>query len=1548
MGFFKMKMKKGIISTSLALSMIIGMFPISSVHAKSIDYEQKSISSADDLLLYPSPRQMESKDGIYVLHNGKIESDNIDLTAIHKICSDTLDLTDITLSKESGEVVVKLNKDDSLNEQGYSLNINGEGISITYKDQQGAYYAATTLYQILWQSKNELPYLSITNDYPDFQYRAFDMDISRNRLPSVETAKRVIDLMANLKYNQMFFYLEGFSYAYGSYPQVWSSGDPLTPAQAKELSNYAAQRGIDLIPAQNSFGHSYQWIAHNDFQALGDTNGSTTFNVFDEKTQTFLKNIYNDLFDDGFQSDYLQVGGDETSLDLVNGRAVAAWKKLNPGKEPTQSDLYLDSMKIIYNLSEAKNKKMLYWGDMIIHYGLYDQVKKAMPNAIAMDWGYLHDYDFNTSTAQLKAAQIPYYVCPGDSSWSTIVGNTYVMNKNAETAAIAGKKNGALGYAMTNWGDAGHYQNIITTYPAIAYAGGLSWCVETNMKDKSSYDSFLNMFLYQDSTNTLSQAFSKLADFSNEYLPYGWNGNWIANCMIESWSDNTHNLWDFMDFQENGKDNVIDEKVRNQALEQCQQVSQAALTFLEKLKATNIQADDAKLLYKEFKNTAEMTKIAADYAAMRLRLFTGGNITKALSTKEAEKAKAIESAKEFQVMIEDFKTIWKARDVYGELPSTLGWISKPAMMYRDIAGVENIYGPQEDGNLFLKTPETIGTGLSVDDFVVDGWTWTNYGTGMPAISNTYMGGQRVGQLKDALKQKVFSISDGMAGASGMVFAYNSKAAIDGGFYENNPTWGPLLPRCGWPAIIPGDGEYIMSAQVKFKSGRAIHGGTVALSGGANRISNGQLVDVPQNPAWSVSQPDNDGWCQVSVKFKLEDVAGISFGILPQNDIKDDILYITNLVLKQDVPEIVITTQHSDYTVINLDDEFIVPEASSNGKEPITVTLKRPDGKESTVKIGDSIKADATGVYRLSYDAADAAKTLQIVFEVKTQSNNLFIINDENATGFIPSNQFFALVNPYYSGNFGFNTESKLVSYGNDTQDPTQYASLLNNVDGGNGQVILLDTEKLSGNNKVPVVNFCAEIQPGKTYHLSVRMKYWREEMTGGMDLGPFQTAINFFNNEITDQANDQWGGYKYISDYLDDTQKELARNGQWFTYEYEFTVPETVLINGQHRVPTAMNVFFMTSSNDTNADHHKMWLDDASLREAKEDITISEVTKLDDLHVNYGTHKADLQLPKEVAVTLSDGTIRNIAVNWNCDQYDEYTSNTYDFIGTFILPEDILNSANLYAKIKIIVDKEVHNAVKVEAKAATCMEEGNIAYWHCKDCDRYFSDEACTKEITKQDTIIKATGHQHVEAVKAKAATCVEEGNIAYWHCKDCDRYFSDEACTKEITKQDTIIKATGHQHVEAVKAKAATCVEEGNIAYWHCKDCDRYFSDEACTKEITKQDTIIKATGHGTIKVVNKKEATCTSNGYTGDKVCIECGTIIETGSVINKLAHQYKDGKCIECGAVDENYKPENINNNSSVTTEDNSQFVSFTLLAFCSLSIFIFLKKKKRIMK
>ncbi len=108
-----------------------------------------------------------------------------------------------------------------------------------------------------------------------------------------------------------------------------------------------------------------------------------------------------------------------------------------------------------------------------------------------------------------------------------------------------------------------------------------------------------------------------------------------------------------------------------------------------------------------------------------------------------------------------------------------------------------------------------------------------------------------------------------------------------------------------------------------------------------------------------------------------------------------------------------------------------------------------------------------------------------------------------------------------------------------------------------------------------------------------------------------------------------------------------------------------------------------------------------------------------------------------------------------------------------------------------VYDIHNHDAVKVEAKAATCTDDGNVAYWYCESCGKYFSDEALSTEITKEQTIVKATGHSPIK-VEAKAATETEDGNIEYWYCEVCGKYFSDEALTKEITKADTVVKATG------------------------------------------------------------------------------------------------------------------------------------------------------------
>lgn len=126
-----------------------------------------------------------------------------------------------------------------------------------------------------------------------------------------------------------------------------------------------------------------------------------------------------------------------------------------------------------------------------------------------------------------------------------------------------------------------------------------------------------------------------------------------------------------------------------------------------------------------------------------------------------------------------------------------------------------------------------------------------------------------------------------------------------------------------------------------------------------------------------------------------------------------------------------------------------------------------------------------------------------------------------------------------------------------------------------------------------------------------------------------------------------------------------------------------------------------------------------------------------------------------------------------------------------------------------------------------------------------------------------ATNHAALTAVAEKSATCTETGNIPYWYCADCGKYFRDEACTEEITQADTVLAVTPHNAVKT-EGKPATCTETGNIAYWYCADCGKYFSDEACTQEIMLEDTVLSAKGH------------------------------------------QYQDGVCTVCGAKDPNVQP------------------------------------------
>jgi hypothetical protein len=121
---------------------------------------------------------------------------------------------------------------------------------------------------------------------------------------------------------------------------------------------------------------------------------------------------------------------------------------------------------------------MQFWGDIIVQ---HPELVSELPNEIiALEWGY-EDYQPQAENcAQFAAAGIPFYVCPGTSSWNSIGGRTKNAIGNLRTAAINGKEFGAIGYLITDWGDNGHWQVLPVSYIGYSAGAAFSWCYETN------------------------------------------------------------------------------------------------------------------------------------------------------------------------------------------------------------------------------------------------------------------------------------------------------------------------------------------------------------------------------------------------------------------------------------------------------------------------------------------------------------------------------------------------------------------------------------------------------------------------------------------------------------------------------------------------------------------------------------------------------------------------------------------------------------------------------------------------------------------------------------------------------------------------------------------------------------------------------------------------------------------------------------------------------------------------------------------------------------
>lgn len=366
-------------------------------------------------------------------------------------------------------ITIDAGRAGSQHRENYLLRCDGDDSGL-YLQAKGAgiFYGLLTTAQILRQGGEQIRCFTI-EDEPDFPHRGVMLDVSRCKVPTLETLFDLIDRLAALKYNQLQLYTE-HTFAFVNHPRVWADASPLNAGDMVRIREYCEERYIELVPNLNSFGHFERWLRHPEYHRYAECPDGFEHPLTGQKmpygstlkpnraSVTLLRELYDEYLP-LFDSPHFNIGGDEP-WELGHG-----WSRQRC-EQAGSTRVYLDFLGEIQKLVESRDRTMMFWSDIVLKDPAC--LKQLSGSAVAMNWGYEGNHPFRKECEQMAAARVPYYVCPGTSAWNSLTGRSGNVRANVANAARNGLRFDAIGYLVTDWGDHGHHQ-----YLPLSYAGYL-------------------------------------------------------------------------------------------------------------------------------------------------------------------------------------------------------------------------------------------------------------------------------------------------------------------------------------------------------------------------------------------------------------------------------------------------------------------------------------------------------------------------------------------------------------------------------------------------------------------------------------------------------------------------------------------------------------------------------------------------------------------------------------------------------------------------------------------------------------------------------------------------------------------------------------------------------------------------------------------------------------------------------------------------------------------------------------------------------------------
>lgn len=341
-------------------------------------------------------------------------------------------------------------------------------------------------------------------DAPALAVRGVMLDISRGRVPRQETLLAMTERLARFGVNHLELYME-HTFAYPGHEELWRGHDPLSAAELGALAARCRERHVELAPNQNTLGHFERWLELDRYRPLavspagftdpdGNFRSPSTLDPHLPAARDLVAGLLAELcavLPDG----PVNVGLDEP-WELLDGREHE-WRAYL---------LWLRSLPVL------AGRELLCWGDVP---AAHPELLADFPAGVGVcEWGYEAGHPFAARAERLAAHGVPFWCCPGTSSWNAVAGRLDNALANCREAVDATVRFGGGGVLVTDWGDGACQQSLPFIEAPLALGALLAW--DPDALAGRDVGAVISAAVFEDPSGSLGAAVAGLANVYQE------------------------------------------------------------------------------------------------------------------------------------------------------------------------------------------------------------------------------------------------------------------------------------------------------------------------------------------------------------------------------------------------------------------------------------------------------------------------------------------------------------------------------------------------------------------------------------------------------------------------------------------------------------------------------------------------------------------------------------------------------------------------------------------------------------------------------------------------------------------------------------------------------------------------------------------------------------------------------------------------------------------------------------------------------------------------